>query len=273
MLRKTIWASKRFGIDQFFSSLNLVSIALLHPAAGVGYLAGSRKGFQRIVLHNTITRSARSLLGAVDPDLEEEILELETFRKDLWSKLHSRASRWSPMSPEECNYLYMICRMLKPRHIVETGVQHGLSSAFFLKALERNGSGVLHSIDLPSKEYASNIGTIADKIPPDVDSGWLVPKKLREGWNLKLGESKLILPKLLDELQEIDLFLHDSEHTEDMMRFEYSLAWKHLRRGGVLMSDDIDLGQVSKEFFPPDRAVGANGYRKGISKLSAVVKS
>ncbi len=162
--------------------------------------------------------------------------------------------------------------MVKPKHIVETGVQHGLSAAYFLKSLERNGSGILHSVDLPSKGYTSRIGTIADKIPPGVEPGWLIPLELRKYWNLLQGDSRYILPRLLAELGEIDLFLHDSEHTEEMMRFEYSLAWKHLRKGGVLMSDDTDLSGVSTEFFPADKAVGANGYRKGIAKLLAIVK-
>ncbi len=272
LVRKTIWASKRFGIDQVFSSLNLIGLALRNPRAGAGYLVGERKKFQRVVLHNSTTISVRSLLGEVDPSLEEEILELETFGESLWNELHTRAPRRTPMSRAECNYLYMVCRMVKPKHIVETGVQHGLSAAYFLKSLERNGSGILHSVDLPSKEYTSRIGTIADKIPPGVEPGWLIPVELRKYWNLLQGDSRYILPRLLAELGEIDLFLHDSEHTEEMMRFEYSLAWKHLRKGGVLMSDDTDLSGVSTEFFPADKAVGANGYRKGIAKLLAIVK-
>ncbi len=272
IVRKAIWASKRFGIEQVFSSLNLIGLALRNPSAGASYLAGERKKLQMVVLHNSITVSVKLLLGEVDPRLEDEILELETFGDDLWNELRSRAPRWTPLSRAECNYLYMICRMVKPKHIVETGVQHGLSSAYFLKALERNGSGMLHSVDLPSKEYTSRIGTIADKIPPDVKCGWLVPRELRKNWNLELGDSRYILPRLLAKINGIDLFLHDSEHTEEMMRFEYSLAWKHLRKGGVLMSDDIDLSEASREFFPADKAVGANGYRKGIAKLSAIVK-
>lgn len=267
-----MWASKRFGIDQVFSSFNMMGLALRNPRASARYLVGERKKFQRVLLHNRTTISVRSLLGEVDPSLEDEILKLETFGDDLWSELRTKAPRRTPMSRAECNYLYMICRMVKPKHIVETGVQHGLSAAYFLKALERNGSGTLHSVDLPSKEYTSRIGTISDKIPPGVECGWLVPPEVRKHWNFQQGDSRDILPRLLADLGEIDLFLHDSEHTEEMMRFEYSLAWKHLRKGGVLMSDDIDLSEVSTEFFPADKAVGANGYRKGIAKLSAIVK-
>src|SRR4051812_6926009 len=44
---------------------------------------------------------------------------------------------------------YAVCRARKPRVVVETGVAFGVTTAFILKALEQNGSGELHSVDLP----------------------------------------------------------------------------------------------------------------------------
>jgi len=44
---------------------------------------------------------------------------------------------------------YLVCRALRPEVVVETGVGYGVSSAFILKALEQNGGGILHSVDLP----------------------------------------------------------------------------------------------------------------------------
>ena len=45
--------------------------------------------------------------------------------------------------------LYRLLRELQPRVAVETGVCNGVSTAFLLLALEDNGEGALHSIDLP----------------------------------------------------------------------------------------------------------------------------
>jgi hypothetical protein len=44
---------------------------------------------------------------------------------------------------------YAICRSLRPRCVVETGVAYGVTTSYLLAALEANGGGVLHSIDLP----------------------------------------------------------------------------------------------------------------------------
>ena len=44
---------------------------------------------------------------------------------------------------------YLACRLVEPAVVVETGVAYGVSSAYVLRALETNGRGTLHSIDLP----------------------------------------------------------------------------------------------------------------------------
>lgn len=49
----------------------------------------------------------------------------------------------------EGEVLYALVRILQPRVAIETGVAEGVSSAFFLQALEDNGDGQLYSIDLP----------------------------------------------------------------------------------------------------------------------------
>jgi hypothetical protein len=44
---------------------------------------------------------------------------------------------------------------------------------------------------------------------------------------------------LLNQLGSIGLFLHDSLHTEETMRFELTSAWSRLCDGGVIVADDI----------------------------------
>ncbi len=46
--------------------------------------------------------------------------------------------------------IYAIVRAMRPTSVIETGVLHGLTSAFILRALEQNRAGRLTSIDLPS---------------------------------------------------------------------------------------------------------------------------
>jgi hypothetical protein len=51
------------------------------------------------------------------------------------------------ISFEAAHFLYALCRLIRPRIVVETGVAAGVSSAFILKALNDNSYGILHSID------------------------------------------------------------------------------------------------------------------------------
>lgn len=124
--------------------------------------------------------------------------------------------------------LYCICRLLRPRTVVETGVSYGISSAFILKALEENNEGHLYSIDLPALRWGA-----------ESSIGISVPKRLRARWTLILDFSKYALPKLLAELGTIDIFLSDSEHSYRNQRMEHALAWKSLAVGGVLIEDDV----------------------------------
>jgi len=142
-------------------------------------------------------------------------------------------------------YLYALVRHLRPTTAVETGVANGFSTAFLLLALERNGEGHLHSIDLPrivgeddAVDFYEGEGRAG--VPPERMPGWLVPDHLRERWTLRLGKSQDELPPLLETLPELDFFMHDSEHSYECMSFEFGAAWPRLREGGVLVSDDVN---------------------------------
>jgi hypothetical protein len=160
---------------------------------------------------------------------------------------------------------YTIVRLCQPTVVVETGVESGRSSALILTALEKNGRGKLYSIDLPDE-------TLMKRIPPgergNMSSGWVVPEKLRKRWDLIIGDSKTILPKLLDQLGEVDIFLHDGEHSYENMLFEYRLSWAHIKKGGYLLSDDIDANQALNVFSKDlkVRPVGLINSVAGIKK-------
>jgi predicted O-methyltransferase YrrM len=150
--------------------------------------------------------------------------------------------------------LYAVLRRLRPRVAVETGVCNGVSTAFLLLALAENGEGELHSVDLPEivgEDYAP--GTFFDGkggavVPAGEEPGWMVPADLRDHWHLVLGRSQDVLPPLLDRLGPIDFFMHDSEHSEECMRFEFDAAWAALRDGGVLAADDVTVNDAFATF-------------------------
>ena len=138
--------------------------------------------------------------------------------------------------------IYCILRATTPRAVIETGVLHGMTSAFILEALSRNGSGKLYSIDLPSypNEGPANKDGFHAVLPPNKEPGWMIPDRLKNRWELIIGKSVDKLPDLLSKVGTIDLFLHDSEHTYETMWKEMSFAWEGLDNGGVLICDNVD---------------------------------
>ncbi|NQU99969.1 MAG: class I SAM-dependent methyltransferase [Parcubacteria group bacterium] len=131
--------------------------------------------------------------------------------------------------------LFALCRLLKPKTIVETGVQSGISSTYILESLERNEMGNLYSIDYPNKEFKNT-------------TGWLIPNRLRHRWILKIGKSSDELSPLLKHLVEIDFFLHDSDHSYTNMMFEFRTSWPYIKKGGLLLSDDTHLNKAFYDF-------------------------
>jgi predicted O-methyltransferase YrrM len=125
--------------------------------------------------------------------------------------------------------IWCLMRHVRPRQVVETGVAHGLTSRIALEALERNGAGHLSSIDRPPFDP-----TMRERV------GLAVPQELRGRWKLIAGSSRRCLPGLLARTGPIDLFIHDSLHTERNVRFELDHAWAALRPGGAMIIDDID---------------------------------
>jgi predicted O-methyltransferase YrrM len=137
-------------------------------------------------------------------------------------------------------FVYILVRVLKPEIMIETGVFDGLSSSVTLEALRRNQAGRLVSIDLPARETITGSTEFMPNtsLPPGLQPGWLIPERLRSRHQLELGDAKQLLPRVLKEYPTIDIFMHDSLHTGEHMMLEYTLAWPHLREGGLLLSDD-----------------------------------
>jgi predicted O-methyltransferase YrrM len=136
--------------------------------------------------------------------------------------------------------LYVLVRLVKPNVIVETGVSAGISSAYMLQALDDNERGKLYSIDYPN--YA------IQEAKPVPQTGFAVPQYLRHRWSLMEGKSSDVLPILNRNLDGIDIFIHDSEHSYDNMKFEYEEVWDNIEYGGLLISHDINDNKAFREF-------------------------
>jgi len=151
---------------------------------------------------------------------------------------------------ELSKFLYSYVLLEKPTFSVETGVANGVSTKILMSALEQTG-GILHSFDID--EEASNAYRGTGK--------WefhKLPKK-------STGKA---FQAQIASFQNVDLWIHDSNHGFKWQIFEYRLAIsKLLQTNGILVSDDIDastawgfLSKLSpfqfKMFFDSRKMVG-----------------
>lgn len=174
--------------------------------------------------------------------IEEKVRPVDFFRTKSWDGVlrfgFYRAAQ------------YALGRAIRARTAIETGVLHGLSSAFLLQSLADNGGGRLYSIDYPSTfdDGPSNVDGFTDTLPPGLGPGWAVPNDLRSHWDLRLGMSGDLLPQILNEAGSVDLFVHDSDHTWETMTMEFEVVWPGLCEGGILIADNIDCNTSFFDF-------------------------
>lgn len=146
--------------------------------------------------------------------------------------------------PANLDMLYTLALMPDYNMIVETGVSYGWSSAAVLLALHERGEGKLCSVDMPP--------TLGDNTEIQ---GIAVDPELKDRWSLYRLPDINGLPRAITELGgTIDLAHYDSDKTYRGREFGYNLIWKHLRKGGLLISDDIEDNLGFKNFVEKERA-------------------
>ena len=152
---------------------------------------------------------------------------------------------WDDADPAFARAVWCLACHLRPEKVVETGVARGVTTRFLLEALERNGSGRLWSIDLPP--------LLDRKLRSQTAAA--LPKRSRGGWQYVEGSSRRRLPRLLADLDEIDLFVHDSIHTGRNLRFELDRALAAMGARGALVSDDVHMNTAFQAHAGPGTLV------------------
>ncbi len=234
---------------------------LKHPVAGVTDLVAEPIETWTTILESYVAeRERRGPQCSYEPDLswEQQLHEVIGARWscdeaqefwDLWRQvireLEAKGIRAGPESFQWWNdgdaglvrAIWCLTRHLKPQTVVETGVAHGVTSRVILEALKRNGSGHLWSIDLPPLErsWREQIGAA---VSADHSDRWTYIK----------GSSRRHLPALLSDLGQIDLFIHDSLHSERNVRFELDRTWPSLAPKGAIVVDDVDANWGFRSF-------------------------
>lgn len=133
--------------------------------------------------------------------------------------------------------VWCVIRHSRAKRVVETGVARGVSSRIILEALKSCPESRLWSVDLPllAEEWADIVGTA-------------VPNRLTSQWIYVRGSAKRALPRLLDGIGPIDMFVQDSRSTLAAASFEFETAWKALKPGGILIANSIDRSLAFAHF-------------------------
>ncbi len=111
---------------------------------------------------------------------------------------------------------YAFVRATEPDHVVETGTHLGLGSCALAAALLRNGHGRLTTIDI------------------DPEAGYLIGEPWASVIDRRTGSSI----EVLADLDEVDIFLHDSLHTYDYESKELTAVAPNLHAGAIILSDN-----------------------------------
>lgn len=234
---------------------------LKHPVTGVADLVADPSEIWTTILDTYVAeRERRRPQCPYEPDLRweqqlhealgvpwpcDEALEFLEVWHQVISELEAKGIRAGPESFQWWNdgdaglvrAIWCLTRHLRPQNVVETGVAHGVTSRFILEALKRNGNGHLWSIDLPplDRSWRQQIGAAVGHGHSD-------------RWTYIKGSSRRRLPVLLHNLGQIDLFIHDSLHSERNVRFELDRAWPTLGPKGALVVDDVDANWGFRSF-------------------------
>ncbi len=133
--------------------------------------------------------------------------------------------------------LYFLTRLKKPACIVETGVAAGFSSQAFLKAIEKNGQGMLYSSDLPYFRLKN----------PEQYIGIIVEEPLKKYWKLFIKGDKANIAQIKRMIDgSIDLFHYDSDKSYSGREFALRQLEGLFSRDAVIIFDDI---QDNSQFY------------------------
>jgi predicted O-methyltransferase YrrM len=232
--------------EQIVNTLRIVELRhVLRAIADPSHSLQKLKYHYRRISERSFVQFLAERWGCVSRDVDEAYRDLDN-HSNLWRDIEEALSvypnAYGLQMTKELPSLYLITRLVRPNRVVETGVSAGASSAYILCALHDNKNGKLYSIDLPP-----------DNLPTDKKSGWVVPESFMDRWRIHIGDSKELLHPLLNDIGEIDIFVHDSLHTYDHMIWEFTTAWKYLRPQGLFLSHDVGRNMA---FFDFMRAVG-----------------
>ena len=169
-----------------------------------------------------------SISNKLISEVEQYFSEIENdieFKKDLETKsnrLPRSRELPSPIPLGRRVAWYALIRIYKPKVIVETGTDKGIGSLLIQKALEKNGYGILYTLDI------------------DRHSGSMFDESDLKKVRFLIGDSI----ESIKSINDVDLFIHDSDHSDEHERNEYLAVSPKLTQNALVISDNSHVTDV-----------------------------
>ena len=186
---------------------------------------------------NQMIGAISSITGKPISEVEKYFIEIESdqqFRIEI-DKKAKRIPRQKellfPVPFARRIVWYCLIRIERPATVVETGTEKGLGSLIIQKALDMNNHGKLYTLDLD--KYAGSLLDLIDK----------------EKISLIIGDSI----HSISSIKEIDLFIHDSDHSAEHERKELEAIETKLSSNAFVLSDN---SHITNELYNWSKKMG-----------------
>jgi predicted O-methyltransferase YrrM len=186
---------------------------------------------------NQMIGAVSMLTGNDMNDVEKYFIELET-DKEFLAMLHNKARKIKrqnellfPIPFARRIVWYCLIRITRPGTVVETGTEKGLGSLIIQRALDINSYGKLFTLDL------------------DKYAGSLLDSNDKEKISLMIGDSI----QSISSLNEIDFFIHDSDHSAEHEKNELEAIESKLSSNAFVLSDN---SHVTDELYNWSKKMG-----------------
>jgi ubiquinone/menaquinone biosynthesis C-methylase UbiE/predicted O-methyltransferase YrrM len=148
----------------------------------------------------------------------------------------TRASKKKAVSDDIARYgrrlgWYALVRAIRPKIVVETGVDKGLGTCVLAAALMKN-----HEEGFTGHLFATDI---------DESAGFLFKEPYNRFGTIIYGDSKQTLAGMTER---IDVFIHDSDHSSDYERTEYQTIKGIISEETFLISDNAHANDELAKF-------------------------
>ena len=182
---------------------------------------------------NFLPEQVRDYLNALVPERPAELQQMEAYADE---------QNFPIIGPACGHFCYQIARMTGARRIFELGSGFGYSTAFFARAVQENGGGVVHHV-----VWEEELSRRARRHLSALGYDGIVQYQVREA-----------IDALMDTEGPFDLIFNDID--KDAYPRSLGVIESKLKPGGVLIIDNmLWSGRI---FDPADRSLLTEGVRE-----------